>query len=564
MSSYAPPRENVAIFDTLYFTAGDEFITQSQADKRYLRFPNAQGTENLQAINVGGVATFNSTSTFKANSTFEGTADIIQQSGSQLLQQPASTSFFSAGNALNQTSVRTDFGSSLFPAVQVIDSVADTQLYILPNANNNAYNPIVNAGDVAIISNTSTGPAPLVLSTGTTTTTNGIRIDQSQLSMGYGGSGDIPTNNLIMNATDTSLSKPLIMTGAVNTDRLINNIYYQLQDEGSLTTTTGEIYANGSVFNYDNNINGGSHNFAVNTAGGVQVIPFNTSSALTTINSTNITLTSPNPPTSSATQPVASDSSTKMPTTAWTQGAIDAKIPTSLLGLNNTWTGTNDFINTGTGSLTSSAVQPVASDSSTKIPTTAWVQSAISAIPPPSSQFQPVYHTLADYQTGTSGYSQGAYINWSGGWGALDYVIIRIRAQGNWSINSGEYNSYATTAGELIIRPHYATAGVMGSLGPPNQFWSTNSGSLFGNVKKLLYYTGAVNDGTQSYFFIYGNGGSGGGASGYIQLMFEAPGTAGGWQYTCSYEYMLHSVSGASITFTNGPGGGTTTNNSLP
>jgi hypothetical protein len=60
MSSYAPPTENVAIFDSVNFTSGDETITQSQADKRYLRFPNAQGTENLQAINVNGIAQFNS------------------------------------------------------------------------------------------------------------------------------------------------------------------------------------------------------------------------------------------------------------------------------------------------------------------------------------------------------------------------------------------------------------------------------------------------------------------------------------------------------------------------
>ena len=42
--------------------------------------------------------------------------------------------------------------------------------------------------------------------------------------------------------------------------------------------------------------------------------------------------------------------------------------PVNLLPLNNVWTGTNDFNNLGTGSLTSLAVQPVSSDSSTKIP----------------------------------------------------------------------------------------------------------------------------------------------------------------------------------------------------
>ena len=59
MTSYGPPSDDVAIFDTIYFKSGEEFLTQNQADKRYLRFPNAQGTENLQEINVNGNATFN-------------------------------------------------------------------------------------------------------------------------------------------------------------------------------------------------------------------------------------------------------------------------------------------------------------------------------------------------------------------------------------------------------------------------------------------------------------------------------------------------------------------------
>jgi hypothetical protein len=89
--------------------------------------------------------------------------------------------------------------------------------------------------------------------------------------------------------------------------------------------------------------------------------------------------------TSSATQPVFNDSSTKIPTTSWVQTAITGAIPTSLLGLNNVWTGNNDFVNLGTGSLTSSAIQPVPADSSTKIPTTSWVQSVIATLPLPSS-----------------------------------------------------------------------------------------------------------------------------------------------------------------------------------
>ena len=58
MSAYNPPIRNLTIFDTLLFSDA-----QSNAfgdlDLRYLKFPNAQGTENLQGVNVSGIATFN-------------------------------------------------------------------------------------------------------------------------------------------------------------------------------------------------------------------------------------------------------------------------------------------------------------------------------------------------------------------------------------------------------------------------------------------------------------------------------------------------------------------------
>ena len=60
MASYNPPTETLAIFDPSVFAIADIPLTQAQADARYLRFPTAQGTENLSAINVNGVATFNS------------------------------------------------------------------------------------------------------------------------------------------------------------------------------------------------------------------------------------------------------------------------------------------------------------------------------------------------------------------------------------------------------------------------------------------------------------------------------------------------------------------------
>lgn len=66
MSSYPPPIENVALFDTTLFKESSEAVlTVGEANKRYLRYPTAQGTETLQAVNVNGIATFESDVTVK-------------------------------------------------------------------------------------------------------------------------------------------------------------------------------------------------------------------------------------------------------------------------------------------------------------------------------------------------------------------------------------------------------------------------------------------------------------------------------------------------------------------
>jgi hypothetical protein len=76
MSYYPPPTENVAIFDEINFRSGEQTLTQAEADRRYLRYPNAQGTETLQAINVNGIATFNNTITAPGDLTLDPVGSI--------------------------------------------------------------------------------------------------------------------------------------------------------------------------------------------------------------------------------------------------------------------------------------------------------------------------------------------------------------------------------------------------------------------------------------------------------------------------------------------------------
>jgi len=58
MATYTPPLENLAIFDNLVFLDDEAPLTYAIAKKKFLRYPYAQGTENLLDINVSGVSTF--------------------------------------------------------------------------------------------------------------------------------------------------------------------------------------------------------------------------------------------------------------------------------------------------------------------------------------------------------------------------------------------------------------------------------------------------------------------------------------------------------------------------
>ena len=75
MSIKPQPTPNVDTFNNLYWDDNTNVsLTTAEGDARYLRFPTAQGTENLQAINVNGAADFNNTVNVDGVATFNGNA----------------------------------------------------------------------------------------------------------------------------------------------------------------------------------------------------------------------------------------------------------------------------------------------------------------------------------------------------------------------------------------------------------------------------------------------------------------------------------------------------------
>jgi hypothetical protein len=63
MSVISPPEPNLDTFNNTYWTTDDIPLTQAEANKLYLKYPIAQGTQTLQAVNINGITTINETTT---------------------------------------------------------------------------------------------------------------------------------------------------------------------------------------------------------------------------------------------------------------------------------------------------------------------------------------------------------------------------------------------------------------------------------------------------------------------------------------------------------------------
>jgi hypothetical protein len=74
MSAYHPPTEDLAIFDPSVFNFNETPLTIGEASNYFLRYPQAQGEEDLQAINVLGTATFDDDIILNKNPTANITA----------------------------------------------------------------------------------------------------------------------------------------------------------------------------------------------------------------------------------------------------------------------------------------------------------------------------------------------------------------------------------------------------------------------------------------------------------------------------------------------------------
>jgi hypothetical protein len=211
------------------------------------------------------------------------------------------------------------------------------------------------------------------------------------------------------------------------------------------------------------------------------------------------------PPTSNATQPASNDSSTKMPTTAWVQGAIT--------DTTKTFTGVNTF----SQNPLNTATQPASNDSSTIIPSTAWVQGAIALnvanltyvnqtfapVGMPTTSTQTIFpETLILPSAGTWLITGNYTINWNGAFGTTFSTLCSVKI----------YTGSVFTPTTSVDFSEYARQEFTGSFNPAG-------GGLFKQFSISKLFTIASPTTYNSSFFIDAlNGGTIGGTASAIKI----------------------------------------------
>ena len=271
MANYNPPLEDLPIFDNSVFIIPDTAITKEYADKHYLKYPNAQGTENLLAINVAGLATMLSGIDIADNTNKSN----IDQSGANLIIKDNVNS----GDIIFQT--KDGAGTtvqSMSLSSDVFNLGADTS-------------GLITAGGTTLnISSSGTSTAkPITIDLPTASNTGLVLTDAGIVQSGTVVNG---LQNISMNANqDIDLST----SGSLN----LNDYGGNVQDYIAITTdpTTKDFTIVSNTL-----------------ASPVEVIAFTPST---------------NSLTTGATMPSATDSSDKIPNTAWVQNAISASVAQS-------------------------------------------------------------------------------------------------------------------------------------------------------------------------------------------------------------------------------------------
>jgi hypothetical protein len=292
--SYRPPTENLAIFDSGVFLAADMPLTYNNISGNFLKFPVGQGTETIPALIVPGSSTLGVTSVTDLNAS--GTATF---------------------NGISYFNDRAHFDVTTFDGVADFDNTVNINSSIL-SLTNGAFNTTLYmnpSNNLVINNNTAGGNMSFNIRDPT--------LNQVCNTLSYTKSNGLNSSCSVLNNPPTTSANFICFTAS-----------------SASTTTALQLCVSPNSGSY-NNLVAANDPFIVGTGAGSNL----GSLVLTT----------------------------------WSSSRLGIRINSN--GVNNVEVaGATIQLNaTSTGGLTSTTPQPAYTDSSTKIPTTAWVQSAISS-----------------------------------------------------------------------------------------------------------------------------------------------------------------------------------------
>jgi len=308
MAEYPPPTEDLPIFDNNVFVKLDSYVTVDHINNNFLKYPLAQGAETLTDVTVLGTTTANGT--------------IVQNNTGININQTDHTNNTNANN-LRSTSIYGDL--NLYrPSGAQGGQIQLRDITTTPAGNN--YTQLYESGPVFSIFNQSLGgnislrqrnALNTQLREVIRATTTGTSINSSQTD------GTNPT----LTTTEIDSGKSIMLfpnpTSGLYNGAALNGYNQIVSVQTNPNTTVLVVGCHSATYNglRVNSIANTTEIGQGNGGGGVYATSFSCDGTTSTITGP-ASFTSLTPPISSQTIPASTDSSNKIPTTAWVQSAI--------------------------------------------------------------------------------------------------------------------------------------------------------------------------------------------------------------------------------------------------
>lgn len=296
MADYTPPSENLPIFDPLLFTQGEDFITQNKADKRYLRYPNAQGTEYFNEMYANTIKAtsnlvLNPTGTINTNGkTIDTVGGNIQNC--PLINSQNNNNITIEGKGTGDIILKTNNTNG----ITVTDTGNTNCEYPITMNSDNASRRAVQTSAVNF---SNAGVTPYEFATRSQIFNSGNTLSIIQLN--NSGNVQIQTRDssgtasypFSASSTTVNMTKPINMTDATSSNRNINSSLLGLNENTGTYNSAllGQIYQTTTTQYHQNLVNSGAINMVVKDSGGTNITPLQlTSSSLNIASNVNVSM----------------------------------------------------------------------------------------------------------------------------------------------------------------------------------------------------------------------------------------------------------------------------------